>query len=339
MPVAPTSCMPLITRSIGCPFEALIHPFTQSLWDPVQTKAGPSLVSNSSPQSAPFPRLLWARGEEFAFDLLDDLPRFGFAIVGTRQAQPASKQFIADTLERLAQHPFGRRLIIVSGLARGIDAAAHAAAVEFGLRTVAWLGTPLDQQYPRQTLQLRSQILKAGGLLLTHLPPGSPVFPSHFLLRNRSIVASSSAVWIAQAGIPSGALSTAQWALELDRPCFATPSFPGDPAFEGNQKLLDKKEAAEFWGGHSLGSVWLELATLGLRPKRLGIAQALEKMLQTSNHTDDSGLEIHYKKLAALGYSRDQILEAFRLRADTLTTRINIPFHRRLEKREEFRLD
>lgn len=315
--------MKIFTQKIDCPF---------SLRYPSQSEGHSTAQSASKNRS----QTLWARGTRSAFKLLDQLPAHGLAIVGTRQALPSSNLLVKNTLEQLATHPFGRQLIIVSGLARGIDAVAHEAAIQAGLSTIAWLGTPLDHHYPRATLGLRHMILNSGGLLLSHLPPGVPVYPSHFLLRNRSIVASSSAVWIVQAGIPSGALSTAQWAQDLGCPCFATPSQPDDPAFEGNQKLLETHAAEIFWGPQTLGSVWLDLATTLPLTRHRQLSTTLQKL---RNNPRKNSAESTYRFLLEEGHSPLQCLQALRQNPELITHRINNNREGLLEKREEFRLD
>lgn len=315
--------MKILTQRLDCPF---------SLMDPSQAEPHTPAPSTSTYQT----QTLWARGTRSAFKLLDQLPTHGLAIVGTRQALSSSSLLIRDTLDALSAHPFGRRLIIVSGLARGIDAVAHEAAIQAGLSTIAWLGTPLDHLYPRATLGLRQQILNSDGLLLSHLPPGAPVYPSHFLLRNRSIVASSSAVWIVQAGIPSGALSTAQWAQDLGCPCFATPSQPDDPSFEGNQKLLETHAAEIFWGPQTLGSVWLDLATTRPKTQQRQLSTTLQKLRKNRGKTS---AESTYRLLLQEGHSPLQSLQAIRQNPELITHRINNNCEGLLEKREEFRLD
>jgi predicted Rossmann fold nucleotide-binding protein DprA/Smf involved in DNA uptake len=160
-------------------------------------------------------------------------------------------------------------LVIVSGMARGIDSVAHASALRAGLPTVGILGTGLDLAYPKESLPLRSLILKQGGLLVSEFPPGTRGFQSNFLQRNRLIAGWTQATWVVEASYRSGALNTAHWAREQNRTCFAVPSFPGDPTLSGNQTLLDRDHALPFWGVHSLGASWLELATgtQSLNPK------------------------------------------------------------------------
>ncbi len=203
------------------------------------------------------PQEFFVQGTSKAFALLDSLPEQGLAIVGTRNPQPRA----AEALRKWVLELEGSRLIILSGLARGIDTIAHWSALAAGLPTIAILGAGLDIPYPKQNQDLRKEILKANGLIVTEFPFGTPALGHHFLKRNRLIAGWSKATWVVQASIPSGALSTARWARELDRTCLAVPCVPGDPDFKGNQVLLDQDHATSFWGIHSLGSIWIELAT------------------------------------------------------------------------------
>ena len=205
----------------------------------------------------PPPEQLWIRGRESAFALLQRLPRDGLAAVGTRRPQARSRLALRAWIRELA----GSELIIVSGFARGIDAIAHETALEAKLPTVAVMATGLDRLYPPEHASLALEILASGGLLISERDLDEPGRPHYFLERNRIIASWTRATWVVEAPARSGALSTAKWARDHYRICFAVPAFPGDPAMAGNQKLLDDGCAAPFWGGHSLGRVWLELAT------------------------------------------------------------------------------
>jgi predicted Rossmann fold nucleotide-binding protein DprA/Smf involved in DNA uptake len=166
----------------------------------------------------------------------------------------------------------GRNLVVVSGFARGTDAAAHEAALEAGLPTVAVLGAGIDVDYPSGHAGLRRRILETGGLIVSEFPAGTPPRASNFHRRNRLIAGWSSAIVVAQAAHRSGALNTAWWARRLERTCLAHPSPAGAPLFAGNQRLIDDEAALPLWHAHSLGAVWLELATLrpSDRPVRKG---------------------------------------------------------------------
>ena len=203
------------------------------------------------------PDALFVQGSEAALNLFTLLPEAGLAIVGTRNPQPRSLNLVQEWVKKLA----GSELVILSGLALGIDAAAHSAALNAGLKTIAFLGAGHHLNYPRENQELRNRILSSGGLVISEYPPEAPALKHHFLKRNQMIAAWSKATWVVEAGVRSGALNTARWARDHDRLCFAVPGFPGDVSLAGNQLLLDRDHALPTWGVHSLGAAWLKLAT------------------------------------------------------------------------------
>jgi DNA protecting protein DprA len=227
---------------------------------PVHTLSAPELDPSTRLghlwQVSQPPRQYFVQGSEDALSLLEELPQRGLAVVGTRQPQSRSLELVAREIAELADSS----LIVLSGLARGIDACAHETALRHDLPTIAILGAGLDHDYPRENGRLRSEILDAGGLIVSEFPLGTEPRPHHFLLRNRLIAGWARAVWVVEASCRSGALSTARWAREQDRDCYATPCFPGDLTFEGNERLIDRHHAIPFWRAHSLGQTWLELA-------------------------------------------------------------------------------
>jgi DNA processing protein len=211
--------------------------------------------------------------------LLDDLPDLGLAVVGTRHPQKRSLDFLSSVMQELR----GSNLIIISGLARGIDAAAHTLALENGLRTIAILGCGIDIDYPKENQSLRTQILKAGGLILSPFETHFTPIPRNFIERNGLIAGFSKATWVVEAAAVSGTLNTAAWATRFNRGLYATSCFPNDPFFEGNEKLLSQRRtdrypiAESFFGAHSLGSTWPDLerrsqaqSLLPLRYRNLG---------------------------------------------------------------------
>ncbi|MFZ9596576.1 MAG: DNA-processing protein DprA [Bdellovibrionia bacterium] len=208
------------------------------------------------------PSRLYIQGREEALDLLKKLPERGLSIVGTRTPQGKSLGLIQKEIPALTSFP----LVIVSGFARGVDTQAHETALEHQLPTIAILGTGIDQDYPKPNRSLRLKILKASGLMISEYAPGQPGLGHQFLLRNRLIAGWSKATLMVQAGFRSGALNTASWCRQMNRTCYAVPCFPGDPFLGGNQVLLDRDHAEPFWGIHSLGSSWLELATQSTHP-------------------------------------------------------------------------
>jgi DNA processing protein len=161
-------------------------------------------------------------------------------IVGTRRADAGALAFAERLAEDLAR--FG--IAIVSGGARGVDAAAHRGALRAAGRTLVVHGTSLDAPYPRAHLPLFAEILASGGAWLSETPPGTPAEPWRFLARNRLIAALVDAVVVVQAPARSGALSTARAARALGRPLLAVPAAPWEPRGEGALALLVRGDAA-----------------------------------------------------------------------------------------------
>src|SRR5690606_35717877 len=133
------------------------------------------------------------RGKESALGLLEKLPDRGLAIVGTRHPLPRTLDLVRRSVAELE----GSGLIILSGLALGIDAAAHEAALEAGLRTIAFLACGIDRVYPRWHQELADRILEEGGLIVSEYPAGEQAFAGRFLDRNRLIASWARATWIA----------------------------------------------------------------------------------------------------------------------------------------------
>jgi DNA processing protein len=175
---------------------------------------------------------LFLRGEcEAALAALAEAPVV--AVVGSRRATAAGRALARDLARRLA----GRGAVIVSGLAHGIDAAAHEGALEAGGPTVAVLGCGVDVPYPRRNRALAARIA-ARGALVSEYWPGTPPAPWRFPARNRIVAGLAQAVAVVEAGRRSGALITADFALELGRPVLAVPGWPGALASEGCNGLL-----------------------------------------------------------------------------------------------------
>jgi DNA processing protein len=128
-------------------------------------------------------------------------------------------------------------ITVVSGLARGIDTEAHNAALDLEGRTIAVLGCGLDVDYPRGSAVLRQRISE-NGALVTEFDKGVPPLPGHFPSRNRIISGLALAVVVVQAGLKSGSLITARWALDQGREVFAVPGRANDPLSEGPIALI-----------------------------------------------------------------------------------------------------
>jgi DNA processing protein len=141
------------------------------------------------------------------------------AIVGSRRCSTYGQNAALMLSRELAQ----RGVTIVSGLARGIDAAAHRGALEAGGRTVGVMGTGLDQIYPRDHKKLADEILDKRGALVTQFPLGTPPVSENFPYRNRVISGLSLGVVVVEAAENSGSLITARLAMEQNREVFAVP--------------------------------------------------------------------------------------------------------------------
>ncbi len=201
------------------------------------------------------PRTVWIEGKPSALKLLERLPEYGLAVVGTRSPDRRSVFLLQETVRRLRGTP----LVIVSGLARGIDSAAHESALAANLPTIAILGCGIQRTYPPENLRLRKRILEAGGLVLSEFDPHLDALPGCFIQRNRIIAGMSKATWIVQSGYRSGALNTAHWTLKQGRTLFVTPSFPGDPSFLGNENLMTNPTAIPVYNAEAFAACWIGL--------------------------------------------------------------------------------
>lgn len=175
------------------------------------------------------PRALWVRGT-----LAVAAPP-AVAIVGTRNATAygiRAARAIAHTCARAG-------VAVVSGLARGIDGAAHEAALESGGRTIAVLGTGIDLYYPRNHKSLQERIAHEG-LLLTEVAPGTTGHAGSFPLRNRIIAALAQVIVVVEAGIDSGALITSRHGAELNRHVMVVPGPIDAPASRGSNAKLNE---------------------------------------------------------------------------------------------------
>ncbi|MEM8638545.1 MAG: DNA-processing protein DprA [Cyanobacteria bacterium P01_G01_bin.54] len=179
------------------------------------------------------PPVLYYRGQVDPDELSGRTPTVG--IVGTRNATDYGRRWTRTISDALAQHGF----TVISGLALGIDAIAHAACLNTGGRTIAVLGTGIDVVYPRQNQKLYDQI-KAQGLLLSDYPPDTQPTSHNFPPRNRIIAGLSRAILVMEASERSGALITARYANEFNRDLYALPGSLDNPQAIGCLNLANQ---------------------------------------------------------------------------------------------------
>lgn len=158
----------------------------------------------------------------------------GLAVVGARKATPYGLG-LARRFARLAAE---RGVAIVSGGAKGCDAAAHEAALAAGAPTVAFLGGGCDMPYPAQHAGLFERIAAAGGAVVSEHPWDAPPLPQQFRTRNRLIAGLARATLIVEAGLPSGTFSTADEALAANRDVLVVPGAITSPYSRGANRLL-----------------------------------------------------------------------------------------------------
>lgn len=167
-------------------------------------------------------------------DLSELLQRPAVAIVGSRKVTPYGHQVTTKLARELAE----QGVVIISGLALGVDALAHQAALEAGGLTIAVLPSPLEQIAPRSHQQLAETIVARGGALISEYPGGTPAFRQNFVARNRLVAGLADAVLITEAALKSGSLHTARFALEQGKEVLAVPGNITNPIAAGTNNLI-----------------------------------------------------------------------------------------------------
>ena len=253
-----------------------------------------TLADNAYPQSlleiADPPNVLYVRGNAAL------LQTRGLAMVGSRNATPQGLQ----TAENFAKTLAGRGLCIISGLALGIDAAAHRGALAAGGDTIAVIGTGADRIYPARNKELALAIVEQGAIV-SEFPLGTPAIAANFPRRNRIISGLSRGVLVVEAAPESGSLITARLAGEQGREVFAIPGSIHSPVARGCHKLIKQ------------GAKLVETAQDVL--EELGDINQQVVTSESSTSSEENPL------LAALGHdpcTLDELVERTGLRADQL---------------------
>lgn len=227
------------------------------------------------------PLILYYQGD----GLLKFNQKISVAVVGSRNCDTKGR----DIAKKFSRYLSDLSITVVSGLAIGIDGAAHEGALDGSsdLPTVGVLGGGINNLYPSNHLKLAQRIINSGGAILSQFEPDTIPFPGNFLQRNRIISGLSQAVFVAQAAQKSGALATARFALEQGRDVMAVPGTLGDIRYEGTNALL--KDGAYFI-----------TQTSDIAEIVLGVgAEAGAKVGDSSNEDNSnaiSGMKINLKK-------------------------------------------
>jgi DNA processing protein len=218
------------------------------------SEAGARIISLSDPEYPSRlkeiydpPVILFVKGS------VEVLAQPGIAMVGTRHPTP----YGSGMAERLSIDLAARGLVIISGLARGIDTASHRGAVAAKGKTVAVLGTGIDVMYPKENTRLTEQIIALGGALITEFPVGTSPAPQNFPIRNRIISGMSAGVLVIEAAEYSGTRITSRCALEQNRDVYAVPGNVTNKGSWGPNTLI--KQGAKLVA--TWEDVWEELPT------------------------------------------------------------------------------
>ena len=231
------------------------------------------------------PLILYVRGEP------EILSKPGIAMVGTRHPTP----YGIGMAERLACDLAIQGLVIISGMARGVDTASHRGAITAKGKTVAVFGTGVDVIYPKENSRLSEQILGVGGALISEFPLGTFGAPQNFPIRNRILSGMSIGVLVVEAAEYSGTRITARMALEQDRDVFAVPGNVTNKNSWGPNTLI--KQGAKLVA--TWEDVWEDLPT----EVRLTLAPTSAPESQSPTAASlfpDDGLPPHEKRILSL---------------------------------------
>ena len=193
------------------------------------------------------PVILFVKGR------VEVLSQPGIAMVGTRHPTP----YGSGMAERLSTDLAARGLVIISGLARGIDTSSHRGALAAKGKTIAVLGTGIDVMYPKENTRLTEQMLALGGALITEFPVGTSPAPQNFPIRNRIISGMAAGVLVVEAAEYSGTRITSRCALEQNRDVYAVPgNVTNKNAWGPNTLIKQGAKLVATWE-----DVWEELPT------------------------------------------------------------------------------
>jgi DNA processing protein len=231
------------------------------------------------------PLILYVRGD------VEVLTKPGIAMVGTRHPTP----YGSGMAERLACDLAAQGLVIISGMARGVDTASHRGAIAAKGKTLAVFGTGVDVIYPKENSRLSEQILALGGALISEFSLGTFAAPQNFPIRNRILSGMSLGVLVVEAAEYSGTRITARCALEQNRDVFAVPGNVTNKNSWGPNTLI--KQGAKLVA--TWEDVWEDLPT----DVRLALTPPVSTESQNADSASlfpDDGLPPHEKKILSL---------------------------------------
>lgn len=235
------------------------------------------------------------------------------AIVGTRKATEQGKKIA----KKLAEELTNLGIIVVSGLAMGIDTAAHEGAIAASGKTIAVLANGLNKIYPAQNENLAKKILELNGTLISEYPANTPSFPSQFLERNRIVSGLSSAVIVIEAPERSGSLVTARLAAEQGREVFVFPGPVNHPNYIGSHKLIRD-------GARLVGSIEDITEDLGWKNSKSEILNPKQIQNQKFQKIADENQRLIFKIIREAGepMTIDKIIKITKLEPQTINSAI-----------------
>jgi DNA processing protein len=233
------------------------------------------------------PKVLYVRGAA----LSQILNRPCVTVIGSRKVSAYGKAVTIMLTTELAR----AGVVIVSGLAIGVDGIAHRAALDAGGLTVAVLPGSVDDIYPRSHYQLAMRILEQGGALISEYPSGMPAYPGNFIARNRIASGLSQAVLITEAAEKSGTLHTARFALEQGKDVLAVPGNITSPTSAGTNNLIKTGAAAVTSADDIFHALGIQAKAPALRPRGSTPAEQALLNLLADGETDGDTLLIQSK--------------------------------------------
>ncbi len=261
-------------------------------------------IQKISSKSVHFPenlrRIPDSPGEIYVIGSIDLLHESNsLAVVGSRKVTPYGRGVTEDLVSQIA----AKGIVIISGLALGVDAIAHKAALDAGGRTIAVLPCGLDKPYPSTNRQLAKRILEEGGTLISEYPESTPPLRPHFIARNRLVSGLSSGVLITEAAEKSGTLHTAGFALDQGKTVMAVPGNITSNLSRGTNNLIKTgasvvTSAQDIFNELGIGEQLEIVQTLAANAEEEAIIQLLKEGITEGN------LLLSHSKLDAITFNQ-----------------------------------